>query len=69
MERCKALWASLEDMTTVSKKELFFEFCTCLLAGLVLGMLLSPRKHTSMGCNNGNESGNKTVSPWDETEE
>ena len=54
MKKMKMLWESLEDMATVSKRELFLELVTCALAGFVLGIIFSPKKTTMIGCNNGN---------------
>lgn len=53
-KKIKAFWESTEELTTVSKRELFLEVVCCLLAGLVLGILFSPKKTTIIGCNNGN---------------
>lgn len=46
------LWASLDRKTTVSRRELVLSLALCALSGMVLGMLLSPRKHLVIGCNN-----------------
>ncbi len=54
MKKMKAFWESLEDFTTVSKRELFLEVVCCALAGFVLGILFSPKKTTIIGSNNGN---------------
>lgn len=59
IKRIKTFWESLEDLTTVSRRELFLEVVCCLLAGFALGILFSPKKTTIIGCNNGN-------SHWDE---
>ena len=52
MKKIKAFWESLEDMATVSRRELFLEVVCCLLAGFVLGILFSPNKTTMIASNN-----------------
>lgn len=54
MKKMKLFWESLDDMATVSKRELFLELVTCVLAGFVLGIIFCPKKTTMIGCNNGN---------------
>lgn len=54
MKKLKEFWESLDDVATVSKRELFLELVSCVLAGLVLGMLFSPKQTKIIGCNNGN---------------
>ncbi|MFW5668922.1 MAG: hypothetical protein ACOCM4_06715 [Acetivibrio ethanolgignens] len=48
----KNFWASLEETTVISKKELFLEIVACALAGIVLGMIFTPRKTITIGSNN-----------------
>jgi hypothetical protein len=52
----------------MKKREYFLTLTVCLLAGLVIGMLISPRKFTMIGNNNGNNNGNNEGN-YDETEE
>ncbi len=54
MKKIKEFWESLDDMTTVSKRELFLEVVCCALAGFVLGILFCPKKRTTIGSFNGN---------------
>lgn len=61
IRKMKAFWTSLDGTTVISKRELFLEIVVCALAGLVLGMIFTPRKITTIGsnnsgngCNNGN---------------
>lgn len=54
MKKIKIFWESLDDVTTVSKRELFLGLVSCTLAGFVLGILFCPKKTTIIGCNNGN---------------
>ena len=59
---------SLEETTLMQKRQDFLTLTVCLLAGLVIGMLISPRKFTMIGNNNGNNNGNNEGN-YDETEE
>ena len=43
-------------MTTMKKREYFLVLAVCVLSGLVAGMLLSPRRMTMIGSNNGNNN-------------
>ena len=54
MKKIRELWDSLNDLTTVSKRELFLEVVCCALAGFMIGILFSPKKTTIIGSNNGN---------------
>ncbi len=55
MKKIKEFWATLEDNTTISKRELFFILATCSLAGIVLGGIFSPKKTVTIGSNNGDK--------------
>lgn len=50
--KIKNFWASLDGTTIISKRELFLEIVAVALTGLVLGMLLTPKKTTTIGSNN-----------------
>ncbi len=52
MKKLNQFWASLDGETAVPKKELFFEITTCILAGIVIGMIFSPKKCVAIGSNN-----------------
>lgn len=54
MKKIKLFWESLDDVATVSKRELFLGLVSCTLAGIVLGVLFSPKKTSIIGSNNGN---------------
>ena len=54
MKKIKTFWESLDDVTTVSTRELFLGLVSCALAGFVLGILFCPKKTTIIGSNNGN---------------
>ena len=53
---CKKLeefWNSLDRAVVVNKRELVLGVTACTLAGVLMGMLLSPRKTVTIGSNNG----------------
>ena len=49
-------WNSLDRMILVNKRELVIGLTACTLAGVVAGILLSPRKNVTIGSNNGNNN-------------
>lgn len=51
--------------TNMTKKEYFLTISTCLLGGIVIGMLCSPRKYTKIGCENGSNNSNNEVRSTD----
>lgn len=56
---CKKLekfWNSLDRAVVVNKRELVLGVAACTLAGILAGMLLSPRKTVTIGSNNGNNN-------------
>lgn len=53
VSKLKTFWDSLSESTTVSKRELVLGLSTCLLSGMVIGMLCSPRKTMTIGSHNG----------------
>ena len=55
-EKWKELQVVLEEMKTMKKREYFLMLAVCLLFGLVVGMLVSPRKQAMVGSNNGNNN-------------
>lgn len=59
-ERFRELQEALEEMKTMKKREYALTLTVCLLLGLVVGMLISPKKRVSIGNNNGNNNGNQT---------
>ena len=70
--KIKNFWASLDGTTIVSKRELFLEIVAVALTGLVLGMLLTPKKTTTIGSNNsgnGCNCGNTGLADTDEEAE
>ena len=57
-KKLQKLWKDLDIPILVSKRELVLGVTVCALAGILLGILFSPKKHTTIGSNNGNNSGN-----------
>ena len=71
---CKKLeifWSSLECTILVNKRELVLGVAACTLAGVLAGILLSPRKTVTIGSHNGNNNtGNSAgLTASDEPEE
>ena len=50
--KIKNFWDSLDGTTIISKRELFLEIAVAALAGLVLGMILTPKKTLTIGSHN-----------------
>lgn len=51
------LWKDeMEEVTTMTKREFLLTAAVCLLGGIVLGFLFSPRKETTIGSYNGNNN-------------
>ena len=71
---CKKLekfWNSLDRTILVNKRELVLGVAACTLAGVLAGILLSPRKTVTIGSHNGNNNtGNSAgLTTSDEPEE
>ncbi len=71
---CKKLekfWDSLDRSIVVNKRELVLGLTACTLAGVLTGILLSPRKTVTIGSHNGNNNnGNSAgLTTSDEPEE
>ena len=68
-EKIKACWKSLDRRIIVNQRELVLGLAICTLAGIVTGIMLSPKKNVTIGSNNGSNnsgnSGNGTVLPSD----
>lgn len=47
---------SLTEVKTMTKKEWLLMLAVCALSGIVLGMLISPRKNTTIGSHNGSNN-------------
>ncbi len=61
------LWDSLDVTVVANKRELVLAMTTCLLTGLVAGMLISPKKNVTIGSHNGSNNGCRTPSPEEES--
>lgn len=55
-KKLEELWASLDRRIIVNKRELVLGVAACTLAGILAGVLLSPRKTVTIGSNNGNNN-------------
>ena len=65
-EKITKCWNSLDKRIIVNQRELVLGVAACALAGVVLGLFLSPRKNVTIGSNNGSHnSGNNTTLPAD----
>ena len=70
-KKLEKIWSSLDRTILVNKRELVLGVAACTLAGVLAGILLSPRKTVTIGSHNGNNStGNSTgLTTGDEPEE
>ena len=65
-EKITKCWNSLDKRIIVNQRELVLGVAACALAGVVLGLFLSPRKNVTIGSNNGSHnSGNNATLPAD----
>lgn len=56
--KVKHFWRSLDKKVVVNQRELILGVTACALAGVVTGMLISPKKTVSIGSHNAsNNSG------------
>ena len=56
LEKMKAFWNSLDNNVVIHQRELFLGVTACTLAGVLAGMLLSPKKTVTIGSNSGNDN-------------
>ncbi len=70
-KKLEKIWNSLDRTILVNKRELVLGITACTLAGVVAGILLSPRKTVTIGSHNGNNNtGNSAgLTTSDEPEE
>lgn len=69
MKKWKEAWLSLSETVTVTKLDGLLTVAVAALAGIIVGMLCSPRKNVKFGCNNGNHTENHFCEDedfWDE---
>ena len=50
--KLKKAWEDTATPITVNKREMILEFALCALTGVVVGMLVSPRKNQTFGSYN-----------------
>ena len=70
--KMKTFWTSLDETTIISKRELLLEILAVALTGIVLGMILTPKKTVTIGSNNsgnGCNCGNAGLADVDEEAE
>ncbi len=69
IKKMKNFWYSLDGTTEISRRELFLEIAVCVLAGILVGMIFTPKKTVTIGSNNsGNGCNNGGGSAEDEEE-
>ena len=69
-EKIQDCWKSLNRTIIVNQRELVLGVAACTLAGIVAGMLFSPRKNVTMGSyNSGNGAVVNATTGEEETEE
>lgn len=56
-EKWEIFKTSLTETKVMTKKEFLLVVTICVLGGIVVGMLTSPRKSITIGSNNGNNNG------------
>lgn len=54
LKRVSEITKAIPEVFHLSKKEFFLTVVASTLLGVVMGMLISPRKNQNFGCNNGN---------------
>ena len=79
MKILKQIFSNLDEEKVVSKRKMLLTVTTCTLAGILLGILVSPKKRMMIGSHNGCYNGNYPVDDmedgaytddfWDEDDE
>ena len=64
-EKIAKCWNSLDRRIIVNQRELVLGVAACALAGVVVGLFLSPRKNVTIGSNASNNQGNNATLPAD----
>ena len=54
LKRMSKIIKEIPEVFHLSKKEFFLTIAASTLLGVVMGMLISPRKNQRFGCDNGN---------------
>ena len=70
LTKLQTIWKELDKRILVNQRELVLGVAACTLAGVLTGILLSPKMTTTIGSNNGNyNTGNSaTATAADEDE-
>lgn len=53
MKKLKEFWSTLPENVTFTRLDGFLIIAISVLAGVIIGMLCSPRKSITAGCGNG----------------
>ena len=53
MKILKEMFSNLDEEKVVSKREMLLTVTTCTLAGILLGIIFSPKRKTMIGSHNG----------------
>ena len=69
MERLKEFWASLDEETEINRKLFLFEIITAVLAGFVIGFLVSPFRSITIASNNENNGNGNCACDEDDKED
>ncbi len=74
MKKIKAYWSSLDSDTVINRKLLIFEFATAILAGILIGILVTPFRSITIasnneGCGSGNSADGNGIGGPDEDED
>ena len=56
-EKWELFKVTLQETKSMTKKEFLLITSVCILGGMVVGMLISPRKSMVIGSHNGNNNG------------
>ena len=65
-EKIVKCWKDMDRRIIVNQHELVLGVAACALAGVVVGLFLSPRKNVTIGSHNaGNNHGNNATLPAD----
>lgn len=67
LSQVQSFWDSLDVNVVVNKRELVLGLTTCVLSGLVVGMLVSPKKNVTIGSHNGCNNSSPAAAAPEET--
>ncbi len=63
LENVKKIWNDLDEKITLNQRELVLGAAVCTLAGMLAGMLLSPKGDRAAWCDNWCDNGNNYPAP------